>query len=655
MRPARNTRHLSMEGLERRLLLTGGSESSVSESSSFDDALHWTPHALVEIPGVQCAAHHRTTSSLTFFPGVGALRFRESQVEVATTFIPANRIKMTVVADETPVGEELAVYDAEAATLMVHINNAAATTGDNVVAAIDGLREFTASVHRAGVVDGSTFDAREVGWIGADRFDILGTLPGAKSGDLAVEFVKDSRPTGHPTATYIPGSNTLQIHVSTNGESLYDVQAAIVATTPFGVTSFQDGDGWIESGSTEVRTRLEHFKQVATGQIEPWRSGWQNPIDPYDVDGDGRRGISDLVAIVAYQHEHGQGSIESPYDQNGFIDVDGDCQAQAVDAVMMASQLYSDMSLPVDELTVGTSATGVTPIGGRVDVDRVDVVSARLKFRARTSFALGDGVVEVFADRPDPAFEGVWFSITADGTAVGSEVATYDADAGKLSVSINNAAATTTRNIAAAFNGIDGFTTQVERVGAVDGSSHDLSVSAVTESVELEITPTPNAPIQEELVVSVINDAERRSAPSATYHPDSSTLQIHVSREGLTSLADIAAAISRLPSFEASILSSGDGFIDGGSADANPARSILYKSYRSAWQNPVDPYDVDQDGQRGASDLLAVLDFLHENGTGNLESDYDGGPLVDVDGDGQALIIDAILLTTNLFADSNLD
>jgi hypothetical protein len=45
----------------------------------------------------------------------------------------------------------------------------------------------------------------------------------------------------------------------------------------------------------------------------------------------------------------------------------------------------------------------------------------------------------------------------------------------------------------------------VERAGAVDGAFHDLSVSAVTQSVELEITPS--APIQDELVVAVINDA----------------------------------------------------------------------------------------------------------------------------------------------------
>jgi hypothetical protein len=593
---------------------------------------------------------------LTFSPGEGVLRFSESTVKVATTFLPADTIKMTVVADDTRVGEELAVYDAEAATLMVHVNNLAATTADNVVAAIDGLREFTASVHQAGSVDGSGFDATRVGRIGADKVVILGTLPGAKSRDLAVKVIRDSTPSGRPTASYIPASNTLQIHLNTSGERLGDVAEAINKTKSFRTISFQEGDGWIESGPTEVETRLENFKQVSsTEQIEPWRSGWQNPVDPYDVDGDGRRGITDLVAIVAYQHEHGRGSIESSYNQNGFVDVDGDCQAQSVDAVMVAAQLYSAMNLPFDELAVGTSGTDATQVGGSVDVERVDVVSARLKFRARTLFVLGNGAVEVVADRPGPAFEGVRFSIMADGTAVGSEVATYDADAGEVLVRINNTARTTNSNIAAAINGIDGLNARVERAGAVVGALQDLSVSAVMESVELEITPTPNAAFQEELVVAVINDAESHKAPSATYHPDESTLQIHVSPKGLTSLADIVAAISRLPSFEATILSPGDGFIDGGSADANPARSVLYKSYRSAWQNPVDPYDVDEDGERGAADLLAVLDFLHENGTGILESDYDGGPLVDVDGDGQALIIDAILLTTNLFADSSPD
>jgi hypothetical protein len=248
--------------------------------------------------------------------------------------------------------------------------------------------------------------------------------------------------------------------------------------------------------------------------------------------------------------------------------------------------------------------------------------------------------------------------LSAGATPAATPAATYDANAGTVVVNINNAGDTAASDVAQSTGGIRGFSATVPLFGSVVGYSDDINVTAVTDSNELKITATLPGSTDRELVISIINDAADADSPTANYDATTNTLQIHVSPHGRTALTSIAASVTQLETFSAIAIANGEGYIDGGTAAANPARSIVYEPVppptqtaepRPPWQNPIDPFDVDSDGRSGISDLVLVMNFLRENGSGLLPAEQNGAAFVDVDGDRRAQIADAVLLASKLY------
>ncbi|MCA9139523.1 MAG: redoxin domain-containing protein [Planctomycetales bacterium] len=72
--------------------------------------------------------------------------------------------------------------------------------------------------------------------------------------------------------------------------------------------------------------------------------------------------------------------------------------------------------------------------------------------------------------------------------------------------------------------------------------------------------------------------------------------------------------------------------------------------FDAEWQNPVNQFDVNVDGEVAPVDALIVINDLIHNGNHVLpakEVDY-SGPLRDVNGDGESTVIDALLVINSL-------
>ncbi len=167
--------------------------------------------------------------------------------------------------------------------------------------------------------------------------------------------------------------------------------------------------------------------------------------------------------------------------------------------------------------------------------------------------------------------EGVAVSFVADSsTAVGAEKAVYDADNQTLKIYINDTAATTTANVAAAVNALAEFETTVVTPGDIDGSdATDLGVSDTTDADEIVITAATAGPDFNNLAISVeVDSAVAAGSPQAVYDSDANTLKLRINDTGTTTLANAATAIDNLAQFTATANAGGDGNLLGTSADA---------------------------------------------------------------------------------------
>lgn len=193
-------------------------------------------------------------------------------------------------ADTTAVGDEYAEYDADTKTLTVHINNAAATTADNVVAAIQALAEFDA-VNLGGAldaIDGSSANDVAVTEItDAAEIQITANNAGPDFNNLEISVVSDAAtPAGSPQAVYDADANTLKIYINDAADTdIFDIETEIntlaeftaVATPGLGTFlpfadlfvrgSTADGDARANTDSTGGGTLLDDLVLQISGRI----------------------------------------------------------------------------------------------------------------------------------------------------------------------------------------------------------------------------------------------------------------------------------------------------------------------------------------------------------------------------------------------------
>lgn len=156
-------------------------------------------------------------------------------------------------AGSTAVGAETATYDRDAKTITVNINNAAATTAANVVAAINTLAEFEGVVVGAGAVDGSdSGDVAITDTTDTDEIAITAQTAGADFNGVGVRLVKDSgTATGSPTAAYDAENKEIVVTVNDTGTTtIANIATAINNLAEFNAAATANGDGSIVGTST---------------------------------------------------------------------------------------------------------------------------------------------------------------------------------------------------------------------------------------------------------------------------------------------------------------------------------------------------------------------------------------------------------------------
>lgn len=200
--------------------------------------------------------------------------------------------------------------------------------------------------------------------------------------------------------------------------------------------------------------------------------------------------------------------------------------------------------------------------------------STSLIFRGEA--ILGDGgafvsnaEVDIVANFAGASSEGIVVSLVANTTGVGSEIATYDADAGTIVVQINNAAATTAANVAAAIDALDEFTASVGAAGAIDGSGADATVTATTDADQLDIVATAAGSDYNDVTVQIVADSTPAATPTASYDAATRILQININDSAATALTAIETAVDGLSQFNSTTVANGDGNINGDLNDAN--------------------------------------------------------------------------------------
>jgi flagellin len=175
--------------------------------------------------------------------------------------------------------------------------------------------------------------------------------------------------------------------------------------------------------------------------------------------------------------------------------------------------------------------------------------------------------IKLSANSNSAAFDGFSITFTADSTAVGAEVATYNASNKTINVRINSAAATTAGNVSTAINtliagtsALQGFTSTFT-AGVIDGQeAGDLAVTDTTAADQLTITAASAGPDFNGVSVKLATSSSVvAGSPTAVYDREKKEILITVNNTNATTLANINTAVNNLTDFNSSVSSTGDG------------------------------------------------------------------------------------------------
>ncbi|HHM12292.1 MAG TPA: flagellin [Planctomycetaceae bacterium] len=216
--------------------------------------------AKAEITNTGFSAATQATATLRFAPEAILTGFTDAASEVTVRATEAGTkyegIDVSFVTGSTAVGSEYAVYDEDAKTIQVYINNTAATTAANVATAINALAEFEASATGAGAIDGSDAnDAAVTDTTDADEIAITAASSGPDFNNLKISVVTDSgTAAGSPTAAYDPSANTLVLTVNDASDTtLANAATAINNLAEFSASATTNGDGNIKPTSADIK------------------------------------------------------------------------------------------------------------------------------------------------------------------------------------------------------------------------------------------------------------------------------------------------------------------------------------------------------------------------------------------------------------------
>lgn len=203
------------------------------------------------------SAAAQATTTLKFAPEARLTGFNDAATDILVR-AKDNKEKYDGVtvqfqAGSTAVGAETAVYDEDSNTITVNINNAAATTAANVVAAINTLAEFEGVVTAAGAIDGSIAgDVAITDTTDTDELVITAQTAGADFNGVGVRLVKDAATlVGAPTASYNAEDKEIVITVNDTGvTTLANINTAVNNLAEFNSVANSNGNGSILGTST---------------------------------------------------------------------------------------------------------------------------------------------------------------------------------------------------------------------------------------------------------------------------------------------------------------------------------------------------------------------------------------------------------------------
>jgi flagellin len=209
------------------------------------------------------------------------------------------------------------------------------------------------------------------------------------------------------------------------------------------------------------------------------------------------------------------------------------------------------VTVDVDITSAATQASVTASQGAAFSANSAATATVTLTAEGTLTFAAS--TVEVRAAEAGTDFSGYVFSLVDDSTAVGAETAEIDTDAKTVKVHVNDTAATTAANVAAAIGALDQFSAAVGTAGAVDGSGADAAVTETTTADSITINASTLGPDFNNLAISITESAAVTTGnPGAQYSSANNTLSILVNNAGDTTVANIATAIAGLSEFSAS-------------------------------------------------------------------------------------------------------
>jgi flagellin len=204
--------------------------------------------------------------------------------------------------------------------------------------------------------------------------------------------------------------------------------------------------------------------------------------------------------------------------------------------------------------------------------------TATLKFNDEVIYAAGAfaaGAAALTIQATDTAISGATVEVLqVAGLGAGNETASYDATNNKLTLTVDDTAATTTANLADAINtqvpefkavAVNGAVTAAETLSVIDGE--------VSDADSLAFTAASAGADFNNVAISIVSDpGTPAGAPTADYDAASHTLVLTVNNSADTTLANLVAAVAADGNFTAVATSNGDASLNvasGNVADLN--------------------------------------------------------------------------------------
>jgi flagellin len=278
----------------------------------------------------------------------------------ASTSGPAYNGAAVTVTNDASTGAETAAYNSGTNTLTVH-SNAASTTAQ-IVAAINANGTFSASTTSGGlnpVAAGTTSNVTSGG--ASNNVINLTAVHGGASYDNATVVISQNAATGHETASYNAGTNTLTIHSNVNSQTSQLV-SAINAEGTFSASTAGGGVGVNAAGT---------LSNVTTGGATGSAAISDLQINQADF------GTSTQVGVqVNVDHQAKQGQLiysAGPLASNTILQVGGDKGFQVFN--FGAGTTLAQIQTAVNQVSDSTGVTA-TVSGSQLKLQSTDYGSS---------------------------------------------------------------------------------------------------------------------------------------------------------------------------------------------------------------------------------------------------------------------------------------